>query len=262
VSAPTSHDPLVVTTTDGVTWVRRAVVEGRGLYAVTDSCKCPEYLMASLAELAEHGIAGSAGALPVPVGPESSESAADAESAGVRAHCEFLMRDVKRLRARVAELETAPLYLAEYDGMEPELHRTIEGAKDLVIDGASADMKSIPGRSWDLIEEEDGVLQMVWVDPDTDRPLAEGPGRVTPMRVQPAPVPDAEVSADKLTRLLAPTQTLREDPHDGPLSHQYRLSHDMPEPAHPVPCRFPKSPGCTCGLTGADVEPAAGDASC
>jgi hypothetical protein len=68
VSAPTTHDPLVVNTRDGVVWVRRAVVEGRGLYAVTDSCKCPEYLMATLAELAEHGIAGSADALPMPVG--------------------------------------------------------------------------------------------------------------------------------------------------------------------------------------------------
>lgn len=66
-----THDPLVVNTKDGVTWLRRAVTgEGRGLYAVTDSCKCPPYLMATLAELAEHGIAGSADALPMPVGPE------------------------------------------------------------------------------------------------------------------------------------------------------------------------------------------------
>jgi hypothetical protein len=68
MSAPTTHDPRFVNTKDGVVWVRRAVVEGRGLYAVTDSCKCPEYLMATLAELAEHGIAGSADVLPMPVG--------------------------------------------------------------------------------------------------------------------------------------------------------------------------------------------------
>jgi hypothetical protein len=40
---------------------------------------------------------------------------------------------------------------------------------------------------------------------------------------------DAEVSADKLTRLLAPTQALREDPHDSPLHRDWRLGRDLPE---------------------------------
>ncbi|MFE3031514.1 hypothetical protein ACFXKY_07685 [Streptomyces canus] len=71
MSAPTTHDPLVVNTRDGVCWERRAVTpDGRGLYAVEGSCKCPEFVMATLAELAEHGIVGSAHVLPVPVGPE------------------------------------------------------------------------------------------------------------------------------------------------------------------------------------------------
>ncbi|MFG2372615.1 hypothetical protein ACGFY9_14190 [Streptomyces sp. NPDC048504] len=69
MSAPTTHDPLVVNTKDGAVWQRRAVTaDGRGLYAVTGSCSCPEYLMATLAELAAHGIAGSADVLPMPVG--------------------------------------------------------------------------------------------------------------------------------------------------------------------------------------------------
>lgn len=38
-----------------------------------------------------------------------------------------------------------------------------------------------------------------------------------------------EESADKLTRLLAPTQALREDPHDSPLHRSFRLGHDMPQ---------------------------------
>lgn len=78
-SAPTTHDPLVVNTQDGVVWQRRALTrEGRGLYAVADApACCPEYVMASLPELAEHGIAGSADVLPVPAGTE----AAVAESA-------------------------------------------------------------------------------------------------------------------------------------------------------------------------------------
>ncbi|MFG2780766.1 hypothetical protein ACGFY7_23300 [Streptomyces prunicolor] len=67
---PASRDPLVVNTRDGVVWLRRAVTaEGRGLYAVTGSCSCPEFLMATLAELAAHGIAGSADVLPMPVSP-------------------------------------------------------------------------------------------------------------------------------------------------------------------------------------------------
>ncbi|MEU0207412.1 hypothetical protein [Streptomyces canus] len=70
MSAPVTHDPLVVNTRDGVCWERRAVTsDGRGLYAVEGSCRCPEFVMATLAELAEHGIVGSADVLPVPVGP-------------------------------------------------------------------------------------------------------------------------------------------------------------------------------------------------
>ncbi|MEI5100366.1 hypothetical protein RB200_19790 [Streptomyces sp. PmtG] len=75
MSAPTSHDPVAVTTRDGVSWLRRAVtVDGRGLYAVDGTVPgAPEFVMATLPELAEHGIAGTADALPVPVGPESQE---------------------------------------------------------------------------------------------------------------------------------------------------------------------------------------------
>jgi hypothetical protein len=44
---------------------------GIALYALADVCKCPEYVMATLEELAERGIVGSADALPVPAGPVS-----------------------------------------------------------------------------------------------------------------------------------------------------------------------------------------------
>ncbi|MFD7774322.1 hypothetical protein [Streptomyces sp. NPDC059753] len=39
----------------------------------------------------------------------------------------------------------------------------------------------------------------------------------------------AAVSVDRLTALLAPTQALREESHDGPLHHDYRIGRDMPE---------------------------------
>lgn len=70
MSAPLSHDPLVVNTKDGAVWRRRAVsADGRGLYAADGTCACPEFLLVPLSELAVHGIVGSADVLPVPVGP-------------------------------------------------------------------------------------------------------------------------------------------------------------------------------------------------
>ncbi|KOG21759.1 hypothetical protein ADK36_12295 [Streptomyces viridochromogenes] len=43
---------------------------GEALYALAAVEDCPDLVMATLAELAEHGIAGSADVLPMPVGPE------------------------------------------------------------------------------------------------------------------------------------------------------------------------------------------------
>jgi hypothetical protein len=61
--------PLVVNTRDGVCWTRRTVTSGGiALYAPEGVKTCPDFVMATLAELAEHGIAGSADALPMPVG--------------------------------------------------------------------------------------------------------------------------------------------------------------------------------------------------
>lgn len=68
--------PLVVNTTDGTCWTqRKATRDGEPLYALADCVRCPELVMATYAELAEHGTAGSADALPVPVGPERLTSA-------------------------------------------------------------------------------------------------------------------------------------------------------------------------------------------
>ncbi|MFF9279569.1 hypothetical protein [Streptomyces griseosporeus] len=59
--------PLVVNTQDGTCWTRRgARRNGEDLYAPEGVCDCPPYVMATLAELAEHVIVGSADVLPVP----------------------------------------------------------------------------------------------------------------------------------------------------------------------------------------------------
>lgn len=107
--------PLVVNTRDGACWTRRTVTAGGvALYALADVCSCPEFVMATLAELAERGIIGSADALPMPVGPEPvpvAEPELDAalgEIAAflrVRLALESARRGRRELRARVAELE-------------------------------------------------------------------------------------------------------------------------------------------------------------
>jgi hypothetical protein len=63
--------PLVVNTRDGVCWTRRTVTSGGiALYAPESVKTCPDFVMATEAELAEHGIVGSAYALPMPVREE------------------------------------------------------------------------------------------------------------------------------------------------------------------------------------------------
>jgi hypothetical protein len=262
-----SHDPLVVTTTDGVTWVRRAVTQdGHGLYAVTDSCTCPEYRMATLAELAEHGIAGSADALPMPVGPEPAayppafpwaalmdgEDLSDfldelAASAITHASSEVALAEVEATCGRwrlIAEAQHAH-NTAPGPGVEAPYVSRLLPPRDAVC--------ARPGCGHSGAEHHHGDTKC-WAH------LPKGHGDPIRLCVCEGFVAGSsvEVPADRLTRLLAPSQVLREDAYESPLHHNYRVSHDLPEPAHPAPCRFPKSPGCTCRLTGADIEPAGG----
>lgn len=139
MSAPVSHDPLVVNTRDGVVWQRRAVTrDGHGLYAVTGSCSCPEYLMATLAELAEHGIAGSADVLPIPVGPAPVDPQAAVEQLDFlhRVTLPELRREVEhhedgkaRWRARA---EKAEARVAELEAGLPVMHTALFKALDRV----------------------------------------------------------------------------------------------------------------------------------
>lgn len=61
--------PLVVNTVEGTVWTRRPVKrDGADLYAPQKCATRPEFVMATYAELAEHGIAGEMFALPMPTG--------------------------------------------------------------------------------------------------------------------------------------------------------------------------------------------------
>lgn len=75
-------DPMRVMTSDGAMWVQAAVTRtGTGLYCPEGTPSCPRFVMATLAELAEHGVKAVPpattdlatavtllGALPMPVG--------------------------------------------------------------------------------------------------------------------------------------------------------------------------------------------------
>lgn len=67
--------PLVINTRDGACWTRRTVTTGGiALYAPEAVKTCPAFVMATLAELAEHGIVGSADVLPMLAGPEPQQT--------------------------------------------------------------------------------------------------------------------------------------------------------------------------------------------
>jgi hypothetical protein len=123
---------MVVNTSDGTVWLRRAETRGGlALYAPQDVCRCPEFVMATEAELAEHGITGSADVLPMPVGPDREaahearrdryakalyefvngafvwEASDDQDSWRAEADAAIVVADAEQatLRSRVAELE-------------------------------------------------------------------------------------------------------------------------------------------------------------
>jgi hypothetical protein len=43
------------------------------------------------------------------------------------------------------------------------------------------------------------------------------------------PMPVGPVAPDALTQTFAPVAALREEPHDSPLHHDYRIGRDLPE---------------------------------
>jgi hypothetical protein len=112
--------PLVVNTKDGTCWTRRGSFRGgEALYAPEGVCRCPEFLMATEAELAALGIAGTADVLPVPAASQPSElkqvaaeiarfgiygAAVPATKALVK-RADELVTENASLRARIAELE-------------------------------------------------------------------------------------------------------------------------------------------------------------
>lgn len=143
--------PLVVNTRDGVCWTRRTVTSGGiALYAPEGVKTCPDFVMATLAELAEHGIAGSADALPMPVGTEPKprtmlDRARDALNArmakdDLRLVLGNVITYAAHAEARVAELEAALRTVNTQRGDAAQLieQQLQHGAESVDIDDLTA----------------------------------------------------------------------------------------------------------------------------
>lgn len=205
MSTPTTHDPLVVNTKDGAVWMRRAVTrEGRGLYAVTDAPKCcPEFVMATLTELAEHGIAGSADALPMPVGPKPlalTEQQIDAlAAAGNRVVNDAVHQDLCMCDAWPEKcISTGAYFMGAWDvsGLETALPAVIALWESMRSDVLTELLRTAEAYAAQL----EGRLREIEKTPFS---LGEDP-------IAYELTPGAK-AADKLTRLFAPVQALRED---------------------------------------------------
>jgi len=113
------------------------------------------------------------GALPMPAGAELQ-----VQSLPLRT-----VAELNDLRMRLAGMANPPreVFLALYDGAEPELFTTAEAARECCDDYAKTDAHD---RYWDWTVNENGIHVQFWTHPDDDRPLSETPGSVTPIVVQ------------------------------------------------------------------------------
>lgn len=206
--------PLVVNTKDGTVWTRRSVTRGGlALYAPEGVCQCPEFVMATLPELAEHGIVGSAHVLPVPVGPEPL-----ALSGPICSQAE----------ARAAGLDIAPS-VEELDAMAS----TIVAAGDPLSAEVSL-AQAVPLLGAAVTGLRARVAELEQQLAAKDRPADEDPiaYALTDKATAPMPAPQREASPrqERLRDLLAAQRAMvLEDPHDSPLHHDYLKGRDLPE---------------------------------
>ena len=205
--------PLVVNTADGTVWTRRGALRGgEALYAMAGVSDCPELVMVTLAELAEHVIVGAADVLPVPVGDPPRLLAED------RATIAGLIGEAKR---------AVPALLVQ---LAQSVHdRLAHDHSTQREDWYCMNLTSWMGERMGpvlrrLLDAEARIAELEAERHSTNEALDDA---VQALRAQ--QVPDVDRSADRLTRLLAPTQVLREDDEFG-LHHAYRVGRDLPEP--------------------------------
>lgn len=241
--------PESVRTTDGITWTLRTVTSsGIALYAPKGVCECPAFVMATLAELAEHGIQSAElaaavaeyGAFPVPMGPGSLSAARLTEAEARAAHLyEFggdatadewnrlagddvplLAGEVRRQAAEIVSLNEALTVAAEQ----------LRADRAHAVGPAGEDECSCPPA--DRVEPHQVGCALADVPCPVDGPLpglGSGSPEMRGLRTALAG------SVDAVTAAFSPVAasreaSSREEPHDSPLHQAHRLGHDLDVP--------------------------------
>ena len=193
--------PLVVNTRDGMCWTRRVVTSsGTALYAPEGVCSCPSFVMATLTELAEHGIVGSADVLPVPVGtgPQPSESA---YSPALPWAALMDADDLEGFLADLADAASGDDDLATLDEVESAIAR------------------------WRLIAEAQHAHNTA-AGPDAEPDAITA--RIAPTQAL-QPVEDVPLRTRGLRELVAGQREAVDGEHYPHVHRDYRVSHDRPE---------------------------------
>ncbi|MEU4348268.1 hypothetical protein [Streptomyces sp. NPDC023838] len=260
--------PLVVNTRDGAVWTRRAVTrDGVALYALADVCRCPEYVMATLVELAERGIVGSADALPVPMGAQEDQRTELARLRAERHETNAALAEVTlALRAAEAERDAWRDQRNDVFATNVQLHARVEESGEARLRAENEFRVAVRELAQLRARLGDGATPPVAVPfPPRGARCACGhsgadhhhagtacwgelsrlraaDGTVGPVRlcdctafesVSVVIEPDSTrfiESTTKLRQLLVRPRAAVEDPHDSPLHHPYELGRDLPEP--------------------------------
>jgi hypothetical protein len=119
------------------------------------------------------------------------------------------------------------LYLAQYEGVEPELFTTAEAARAYCDDVAPSDAH---GKCWDWTINEHGVHVQFWTHPDDDRPMSDTSGYVTPIVVQgDEPLSELEQLRARVAELEAERHSTNEALDD--VVQELRARQAAPAPA-------------------------------
>lgn len=222
-----THDPRFVNTMNGACWERRAVTSlGRGLYAAAGSCKCPEFLLVPLSELAELGITGSADALPMPVVPEpqalSETRLAEIEARAAAATAGPWCTDSWEIYQGTEYVPGISFWIGETCRDTSELGQ--DRADAAFVAAARSDVPAL------VAEVRRQAAQIAELEALT-------PAAIQTCRVCGAGYTYGEPCNACLfkARMAAETASLREPEgeHFASVHHSYRLGHDLPETGGP-----------------------------
>ena len=225
MSAPTTHDPLVVNTQDGSCWMRRAVTrDGHGLYALAGSVAgVPDEVLATIPELAaDHRLASMAFALPMPMGPEPRTlDRVEDELTGVSLSLYEEQLDTARLRLALASAKRWRRGLRfdlQFAEGSRQRWRTAAIAAEAERDALRAEVAELRAERHSTNEALSDAAEALRAR-RSDEPVET---------VTVLPAEDVTPQVAKLRDLLAGQRTAVEDPHDGPLAHRYRVPRDLP----------------------------------